>query len=135
MSIERRLWILGAPDPEMEAIERLLRSVGEEVRYATVAGRRVRPDQAYQADPIDFGSSVPQEAVMVECFAPVNVPTVVIDHHRPGDPGYGQPPSDFLRASSIGQVIAMLAKLNLTSRHWSDIIESWRLYRERLQKE
>src|SRR5690606_1931199 len=36
---------------------------------------------------------------------------VKIDHHRPGDPGYGQPPSKFLEASSIGQVIAVLARL------------------------
>src|SRR5690606_33702597 len=34
-----------------------------------------------------------------------------IDHHRPGDPGYGRPPSEFLEASSIGQVIAELARL------------------------
>src|SRR5690606_10966259 len=30
-----RLWILGAPDPEMEAIENLLRECGEHVVYAT----------------------------------------------------------------------------------------------------
>src|SRR5690606_25622302 len=36
---------------------------------------------------------------------------VVIDHHRPGDPGYGRPPEEFLAASSIGQVITELARL------------------------
>lgn len=33
-----------------------------------------------------------------------------IDHHRTGDPGYGRPPEEFLSASSIGQVIAELAR-------------------------
>jgi hypothetical protein len=33
---------------------------------------------------------------------------VIIDHHNPGDPGYGRSPAEFLPASSIGQVIAIL---------------------------
>lgn len=32
-----------------------------------------------------------------------------VDHHRLGDPGYGVKPQDFLRASSVGQVISHLA--------------------------
>src|SRR5690606_16260759 len=32
----------------------------------------------------------------------------VIDHHRPGDPGYGKPPAEFFSASSIGQVLKHL---------------------------
>src|SRR5690606_38859652 len=35
---------------------------------------------------------------------------VRIDHHRPGDPGYGRPPAEFMAASSLGQVIAELAR-------------------------
>jgi hypothetical protein len=31
-----------------------------------------------------------------------------IDHHRPGDPGYGKPPAEFLAASSIGQALTLL---------------------------
>lgn len=31
-----------------------------------------------------------------------------VDHHRPGDPGYGRPPEEFLAASSIGQVVSLL---------------------------
>src|SRR5690606_35947049 len=34
-----------------------------------------------------------------------------IDHHRPGDPGYGRSPEEFLPASSIGQVWASLLRL------------------------
>lgn len=33
-----RVWVLGADDPEMMAIEALLMQTGEEVRYATMGG-------------------------------------------------------------------------------------------------
>ena len=37
-------------------------------------------------------------------------PVIVrVDHHRPGDPGYGLPPERFLEGSSIGQVFRLLA--------------------------
>ncbi len=42
---ESRLWILGASDPEMEAIENLLRECGEHVVYAT--------------DPVHVGDATP----------------------------------------------------------------------------
>lgn len=98
-----RLWILGASDPEMEAIEALLRECGEQVTYATVGGRRVDAGSAYRADP------VPGATNWVECESPGQAREVVVDHHHPGDPGYGRPPAEFLRGSSIGQVIAALA--------------------------
>ena len=45
-----RAWILGAADPEMEAIESLLRAAGEQFVYAiTSEGRRVKPEGAYRA--------------------------------------------------------------------------------------
>lgn len=34
----------------------------------------------------------------------------VVDHHRPGDPGYGRPSAEFMTASSIGQVLAILGR-------------------------
>ena len=108
-----RLWILGAPDPEMEQIERLLADAGEQVAYALdESGQRVHPGSAYRAvelsAPVAAGSTV----YAVECGGPaVPADAVVIDHHRPGDPGYGRPPADFLSASSIGQAIAALARL------------------------
>lgn len=46
----KRLWILGASDPEMAAIERLLTDTGEEIAYATVDGVQVHPGNAYMAD-------------------------------------------------------------------------------------
>lgn len=116
-----RVWILGAADPEMEMIEALLRECGERVVHATVDGRRVHPGNAYRADipqqrePLGVAGTV----YLVECDGERwqqgdddGEPAVVrIDHHRPGDGGYGRPPSEFLSASSIGQVIAELARL------------------------
>lgn len=106
--MQNRIWILGAPDPEMELIESLLRECGEEIIHATdESGRRVHPGNAYRCPTPD----VPDGATVyaVECIDVLPEGWVRIDHHRPGDPGYGQPPEEFLPASSIGQVIAELS--------------------------
>lgn len=107
-----RLWILGASDPEMAAIESLLTKLGEKSVYATKGGMRVHPANAYQADPIDEDGYA--ELLLVEC-APTSAPidAIVIDHHRPGDPGFGCAPSQFFRASSIGQVVEHLSRRDL----------------------
>lgn len=115
-----RLWILGASDPEMEAIEALLRECGEQVVYAQHQGHRVDAGSAYRCDPVPDGTH------WVECESPGQVRGVVIDHHRPGDPGYGRPPAEFLPASSVGQVIAALAATPYSERgpmgHW---VSAW----------
>ena len=115
-----RLWVLGAPDPEMEAIEQLLRECGEQVAYAQHQGHRVDAGSAYRCDPVPDGTH------WVECESPGQVRGVVIDHHRPGDPGYGRPPAEFLPASSVGQVIAALAATPYSERgpmgHW---VSAW----------
>ena len=108
-----RIWVLGAPDPEMQLIEDLLAEAGESVAHALDAGQRVHPGTAYRAtalsQPVPDGTTV----YAVECGGPaIPAGAVVIDHHRPGDPGYGRPPEEFLPASSLGQVIAELARLN-----------------------
>ncbi|GIW89652.1 MAG: hypothetical protein KatS3mg109_0084 [Pirellulaceae bacterium] len=107
-----RLWILGAPDPEMEMIENILHQCGEQIIYATGEdGRRVHPGNAYRC-PVP---AVPEGATVyaVECIGALPEGWVRIDHHRPGDPGYGKPPAEFLPASSIGQVIAELADIRV----------------------
>lgn len=108
-----RVWILGAPDPEMQLIEGLLAEAGEQVAHALDGtGQRVHPGSAYRA--VALSAPLPDGATVyaVECGGPaVPAGAVVIDHHRPGDPGYGRPPAEFLSASSIGQVIAELARL------------------------
>ncbi|HXH05754.1 MAG TPA: hypothetical protein VNI83_04100 [Vicinamibacterales bacterium] len=122
-----RAWILGAPDPEMERIAALLGELGEPgepIWYAMAGGARVRPETAYRAETVGEITSrgrllqVHREVlaavdavIAVECGGPAIPPTAIaIDHHRRGDPGYGRPPSDFLPASSLGQVIAVLVQ-------------------------
>lgn len=102
-----RIWILGAPDPEMAAIESLLRECGERVEYAlSDRGERVTAATAYRC-PVP---EAPEGATVyaVECFDVLPDGWVRIDHHRPGDPGYGRPPAEFFAASSIGQVLDVL---------------------------
>lgn len=102
-----RVWILGAPDPEMEMIEDLLRNHGEEIIYALDdRGERVHPGNAYSCPvpEVPEGSTV----YAVECLDVIPSGWVRIDHHRPGDHGYGRPAEDFMAASSVGQVISVL---------------------------
>lgn len=124
-TINSRLWVLGAGDPEMAAIEKLLREAGERVAYAIVGGARVHPGNAYRAQTLsEYPMGPLDEVILIECgfedpdqvlglvfgAAGGHGKVTVVDHHRPGDPGYGQPAERFLSASSIGQVIALLAK-------------------------
>lgn len=113
------LWVLGAPDPEMEAIEGLLGEAGETVAYATVGGSRVHPGNAYKADPIDPPPGV-RYVVLVECDVeiPGGVGVARVDHHRPGDPGYGRAPEEFMPASSIGQAVQLLAGTDSLPAEW-----------------
>lgn len=118
-----KIWVLGAPDPEMERIEAVLRGSGEEVRYALAQDdRRVHPGIAYQTKavsaPVSVGQAVfaPEEiprgclVIAVECDGPALSWTWHVDHHRPGDTGYAQAPSEYMAASSLGQTLALLGK-------------------------
>lgn len=112
----KRLWLLGAPDPEMAAIDALLRECGERVAYAQdERGERVRTTNAY--DGWEMPEAWGSEVYLIECDprrgAGLDPVIRVIDHHRPGDPGYGRPSSEFLPASSLGQVISALARLKV----------------------
>jgi hypothetical protein len=119
-----RLWILGAPDPEMSAIAQLLDVAEEATVYASVdgTGRRVSAGEAY-GDHLtvipgngrwhgsDDGDPSSVTVITVECALPPGMEEarhVIIDHHRPGDPGFGRAPSEFWRASAIGQVCKFL---------------------------
>ena len=122
------IWLLGAMDPEMECIWKFLLALGEQVIFATKNGRRVTSGEAYEADPIDaFSTGALYEAILVECRALVfdsfdssgrGVPTTLIDHHNPGDPGYGRDPSEFWTASSLGQVVEALRERDQLPAGW-----------------
>jgi len=62
-----KVFVLGAADPEMEEIERVVRECGHEVRYATQRERRVRADNANYADGVNEVLPYPREVIFVEC--------------------------------------------------------------------
>lgn len=102
------VYLLGAPDPEMAEIERVLRAIGRGIAYAVADGKRATPATAYRTE-----AALPPMAldgyVTVECSAPAGAVVVgCIDHHRPGDPGYGLPPAEYMAGSSLGQLLARL---------------------------
>jgi len=121
MGTNTLFFILGAPDPEMAAIEELLRAHRIPVAYAAVRNCgdaetlcRVKPFEAYKAE-----ATIPEivkdpttQIVRVECefvgeAASLN-DSKLLDHHRPGDPGYGKDPKKYWEASSLGQVLKLL---------------------------
>ena len=102
--------LLGAPDPEMAEMKRILEWCGVEYLEATRDGRRVHPGNAYTADQPVLPEGT-QVLVLIECeptSLPEGVRIVRIDHHRKGDFGYLMPPSQFWPASSLGQLCAFL---------------------------
>lgn len=103
-----RVFVLGAPDPEMSEIERVLDELGETWRFACVRGSRVRADNAYQADSLNQPLPMGAELVFVECAVMGLRAGTLIDHHHPGDPGYGMPPERYLEGSSLGQTLTLL---------------------------
>lgn len=127
MADNNRLWVLGAPDPEMSAIETILMESGENITYAIIDGgdgrfRRVNPGEAYSSSVTINGALEESlcsglQVELIEC----NLPGCVrqggevrrYDHHRQGDRGHGKPPDEFLEASSLGQVVLRLHGLRL----------------------
>lgn len=108
------VFVLGASDPEMRAIARLLTEAGAPFVHATVDGKRVYPANAYDAiAPAEVGKALSHggKAWLVECVGSVPPGAARIDHHHAGDPGYGRPPAQFWAASSLGQTVAALGAL------------------------
>lgn len=100
--------ILGAQDVEAKFIEQMCREHGVPVGYALHGGERVNPRTAYRTEAYEFDGEVSTHwdrvTCMVECRAHDHQHIRYIDHHFPGDAGYGQPPENYWEASSIGQV-------------------------------
>lgn len=113
------LFVLGAPDPEMEEIQNVT-TVAQDViiAHAAVGGTRVHPGNAYKSTDMMIVSgrqhfNEVDRTVAVECGGPLfsDLPgktRTLIDHHRPGDTGYGKPPAEYMSASSLGQVLNLL---------------------------
>lgn len=112
--LAKHVFILGAPDPEMNAIEQVLRELQAHVVYAGVKTdtgiARCHPGNAYSVNGVIDGveETFPPSFVWVECFPAKEIypgsTHVRIDHHNPGDWGYGRPAAQFWEASSIGQL-------------------------------
>lgn len=111
-------FVLGAQDPEMRAIEKVLQAQGVAFGYAGRAGRRgerCRSGNAYLADAVlargRLAETVPAawvlqaDVVTVECAVERVEAVVRIDHHEPGDAGYEKGARDYLEGSSLGQVL------------------------------
>lgn len=101
-----RVWVLGAADPEMEEIERILRLAQEPFILAVDAGgNRVHGGNAMRAatPPVSPGTAV----IAVECAWGGDAPAIVIDHHD-DDPHASIPPERFEEGSSLLRVMRML---------------------------
>lgn len=102
-------FILGAIDPEMSIIQSLLLEKGYEWSVALDHdGRRVHPGNANRS--VGVGGWLPagSKVVFIECRVEGIEPDVVIDHHAPGDDGYGVEPERYLDGSSLGQLVKLL---------------------------
>lgn len=98
------VFILGASDPEMAAIEVICKENGYPIIYASYHGKRVNPGNAYQANRVNLSNFYNCIPVWVECRSDSYRDWhIVIDHHRDGDPGFGLPPAEYWLGSSIGQ--------------------------------
>jgi hypothetical protein len=114
--------LLGALDPEMAMVRKILRAVDVSFTMATRDTQLVSAEQAYAAD------FVPGVKLFVECgFAEPDGAAMMAeraDHHNKNDPGFDAGPADFLAGSSIGQVVSWLAKNHRLPQEWPRIISA-----------
>lgn len=103
-----RIFVLGAPDPEMDAIQTLLDEHGERFTFAMVRAHRVYPGNAYAATRTRNKIEPGEQVITIECDVRGLRVSRVIDHHRPGDPGYACTPERYWEGSSYGQLHTLL---------------------------
>lgn len=113
------MFVLGAKDPEMQEIARVLESQNISFTYATVAGAPVRTSEAYRANGVQGLIPRGSKLVFVECDVLGLIPDEICDHHNEGDPGFGMPPERYMEGSSLGQVLKLLG---ITPTHEQHII-------------
>ncbi len=108
------VFVLGATDPEMIAIEKIIAENGQDFIWAEdPGGQKLTASGAYKAK-LPRPSLGDDRYVLIECHIPeldASLIEHIIDHHNPGDPGFEKPASQFFEGSSIGQTIFYLAKL------------------------
>lgn len=110
--VARTIFVLGAKDPEMKLIREVLGFLAFDWVPATHAGKRVYPGNAYAADAPPLAWPAFRTVYAVECGWPDEAANVAhIDHHHPGDPGYGKPPAEYFSAASIGQIFALAGRV------------------------
>jgi hypothetical protein len=112
------VFVLGAQDPEMREIARVLKQLARAFHHAAKAAQPVTTRNAYEADSVvnltragrfEAASLLPLvPGVFVECTLCDREPVLRIDHHHPGDPGYSKPPEEYLEGSSLGQALRLL---------------------------
>ncbi len=113
MSDRKTVFVLGAPDPESMFLFRTLTACGFIVEWATCGGVPVSPRTAYEADVVEIQNRYYNPVfVWVECL-PRECSRAklegchgdkLIDHHNPGDKGYGRSEAEAFEASSVGQL-------------------------------
>lgn len=101
-----KLFILGAKDPEMDAIASMLLQLGYDHVEGAIKGERCNRTNAYTLDRIYSD----KELVFIESSFEDKVEAIHCDHHNVGDHGYELDHSSFLAASSIGQVLKLIIR-------------------------
>ena len=112
-------FVLGAQDPEMREIERVVQSAGYACVVAAQGRQRVSPRTAYEADSVLHNGPgglrpavlLPKAPIVtVECRLRGYAPIVAVDHHNPGDIGYEIGPDRYMEGASLGQVLSLLER-------------------------
>ena len=103
------LALTGATDPEMIAIRAMLDKHGISHVQATKDGKPVHPGNSYGCDMPELPAGT--TLLLIECRPEAlseDQRVFVMDHHRPGDPGYGRGAAEYWEASSLGQLVAYM---------------------------
>jgi len=98
------VYILGSKDTEMDVIESVLKDKGLPYGYAlNEKDQRVFPAEAYSFASQSKGTiGDGEEFIWIECATGGQKSNM--DHHFPGNPGFGLPAEQSVAASSLGQL-------------------------------
>jgi hypothetical protein len=116
--------IFGARDPEAEKARELCREYSVPYGHAVVGAQEVTPANAYVADGWENEAGDLRPGANMLFFECACVPQMRLrlpggtscrrlDHHKPGDRGWGKPPARFWPASSLGQLVVELARAGI----------------------